>query len=41
MYERIAKTDPGRECEALYWAEQERVHAKGIEARIKVLVPGE
>ena len=37
MYEQIAKTDPGHECEALYWAARERIHAKGIEARIKGL----
>ncbi|MGH3670274.1 MAG: AMED_5909 family protein [Pseudonocardiaceae bacterium] len=41
VYEQIAKTDPGHEGEALYWAERERVHAREIEARIKVLVPGE
>lgn len=33
-YEQIAKTDPGHDGEALYWAERERVHARGIEARI-------
>lgn len=37
VYEQIAKTDPGHECEALYWAQRERVHARGIEARIRVL----
>ena len=35
VYEQIAKTDPGHECEALYWAARERVHAKRIEARIR------
>jgi hypothetical protein len=37
MYEQIAKSDPGHEGEALYWAQRERVHARGIEARIRVL----
>lgn len=37
VYEEIAKTDPGHEVEALYWATRERVHAKGIEARIRGL----
>ena len=41
VYEQIAKTDPGHDGEASYWAERERVHAKRIEARIKVLIPGE
>jgi hypothetical protein len=39
MYEQIAKIDPGHEGEALYWAARERVHARGIEARIRVLRP--
>jgi hypothetical protein len=41
VYEQIAKTDPGHECEALYWAQRERVHAKGIEARITVRGSGQ
>ncbi|MGH3824734.1 MAG: AMED_5909 family protein [Pseudonocardiaceae bacterium] len=41
VYKQVAKTDPGHDGEALYWAEREQVHAKGIEARIKVLIPGE
>ena len=41
VYEQIAKTDPGHDGEALYWAERERAHAKGIEDRIKVRIPGE
>ena len=40
MYEQIAKTDPRHEVEALYWAARERVHAKGIDARIRDLVYG-
>ena len=40
MYEQIAKTDPRHEGEALYWAARERVHAKGIDARIRDLVHG-
>jgi len=40
VYEQIAKTDSGHECEALYWAARERVHAKGIEARIRGLGSG-
>jgi hypothetical protein len=40
MYEQIAKTDPRHEGEALYWAARERVHAKGIETRIRDLVHG-
>ncbi|MGH3855753.1 MAG: AMED_5909 family protein [Pseudonocardiaceae bacterium] len=39
VYEQIAKIDPGHEGEALYWAARERVHARGIEARIRVLRP--
>jgi hypothetical protein len=35
VYEQIAQSDPGHECEALYWAQRERAHAKGIEARIR------
>jgi hypothetical protein len=34
VYEQIAQTDPEHECEALYWAARERVHAREIEARI-------
>ena len=41
VYEQIAKTDPGHECEALYWAERERVHTRGVEARIRMLIPGD
>ncbi len=37
VYERIAKSDPGHDGEALYWAQRERVHARGIEARIRLL----
>jgi hypothetical protein len=37
VYEQIAKCDPGHDGEALYWAARERVHARGIEARIRVL----
>ncbi len=40
VYEQIAKTDPGHEGEALYWAQRERVHARGIEAPMRALVPG-
>jgi hypothetical protein len=39
VYEQIAKIDPGHEGEVLYWAARERVHARGIEARIRVLRP--
>lgn len=39
VYEQIAKIDPGHEGEALYWAQRERVHARGIEARMRVLAP--
>ena len=39
VYEQIAKIDPGHEGEALYWAARERVHAREIEARIRVLRP--
>ncbi|MGH3696061.1 MAG: AMED_5909 family protein [Pseudonocardiaceae bacterium] len=39
VYEQIAKTDPGHQGEALYWAARERVHVRGIEARMKALVP--
>ncbi len=41
VYEQIAKTDPGHDGEALYWAARERVHARAIEARIRVLGTGE
>jgi hypothetical protein len=37
VYEQIATNDPTHEGEALYWAARERVHARGIEARIRVL----
>jgi hypothetical protein len=37
VYEQIAKTDSEHECEALYWAARERVHAKEIETRIRGL----
>ncbi|MGH3847607.1 MAG: AMED_5909 family protein [Pseudonocardiaceae bacterium] len=39
VYEQIAKTDPGHDGEALYWAQRERVHARGIEARMTALLP--
>lgn len=39
VYEQITQSDPGHEGEARYWAARERVHARGIEARIKVLNP--
>jgi hypothetical protein len=35
----ISKCDHGHEGEALYWAARERVHARGIEARIRNLRP--
>jgi len=41
VYEQIATTDPGHDGEAIYWAHRERVHAMGIEARIRALIPGE
>lgn len=41
VYEQIAKTDPRHEGEALYWAAREQVHARGIEARIRVQGTGE
>jgi hypothetical protein len=37
VYERIAKTDPGHDGEAMYWAQRERAHAKEIEVRIRGL----
>jgi len=37
VYEQIAKSDPGHDGEALYWAQRERFHARGIEARIRFL----
>lgn len=40
VYEQLAKIDPGHDGEALYWAQRERVHAKGIEARMRVLGSG-
>lgn len=39
VYEQIAKTDPSHDGEALYWAHRERVHARGIEARMRALLP--
>jgi hypothetical protein len=41
VYEQIAHTDPGHDGEAMYWAERERAHAREIEARIRVLIPGD
>jgi hypothetical protein len=41
VYEQIAQSDPLHQGEALYWAQRERVHARGIEARIKIAVPSE
>jgi hypothetical protein len=41
VYEHIAKTDPGHDGEALYWAARERVHARAIEARIRILGTGQ
>jgi hypothetical protein len=41
VYEQIAKSDPGHDGEALYWAARERGHAQRIEARIRVLGTGE
>jgi hypothetical protein len=41
VYEQIATTDPGHEGEALYWAARERLHARGIEDRIRGLGLGE
>jgi hypothetical protein len=40
VYEQIAKIDPGHDGEALYWAQRKRVHARGIEDRIRVLGSG-
>jgi hypothetical protein len=37
IYEQIARTDPGHDGEAAYWAERERAHAQAIEARIQGL----
>jgi len=36
VYEQIAKTDPTHDGEAMYWAQRERVSAKGIEGGFKV-----
>lgn len=36
VYEQIAKSDPRHEGEAQYWAARERIHARGIEARIRI-----
>ncbi|MBA2473097.1 MAG: hypothetical protein H0V41_13005 [Pseudonocardiales bacterium] len=41
VYEQIAKTDPGHEGEARYWAQRERARAQNIAARIGALAPGE
>jgi hypothetical protein len=41
VYEQIAETDPGHDGEAMYWAERERAHAKGIEARIRLQIPSD
>jgi hypothetical protein len=41
VYERIAQTDPGHNGEARYWAERERAHARGIQARIRLQIPGD
>jgi hypothetical protein len=41
VYEQIAKTDPTHDGEAMYWAQRERVRAKGIEARIQGLRLGD
>lgn len=41
VYEQIAKTDPRHESEALYWATRERAHAREIEDRIRVPIPGQ
>ncbi len=38
VYEQIAKIDPGHEGEAQYWAQRERLHARGIEVRIRVWI---
>jgi hypothetical protein len=40
VYEQIAETDLKHAGEALYWAQRERIHAKGIEARMRVQIPG-
>ncbi|MGH3549278.1 MAG: AMED_5909 family protein [Pseudonocardiaceae bacterium] len=40
VYEQVATTDPWHDGEARYWAARERVHARGIEARMRALVPG-
>jgi hypothetical protein len=41
VYEQIAKSDPGHDGEALYWAARERLHAQRIETRMRVLGTGE
>ena len=35
LYERIAKTDPSHDGEALYWAQRERHRAEDIIAQIR------
>ncbi|MDQ2880321.1 MAG: hypothetical protein M3Y48_03430 [Actinomycetota bacterium] len=40
VYEQVAQIDPSHDGEARYWAARERVHARGIEARMRALVPG-
>lgn len=35
VYEKVAKTDPTHEGEALYWAQRERTRAESITARIR------
>ena len=37
VYEQITMTDPTHDGEAMYWAQRERAHAKGVEARIQGL----
>ena len=41
VYEQIAKTDPGHEGQAKYWAQQERARARKIETQIRLLNSGE
>jgi len=35
VYQKIAKSDPTHEGEALYWAQRERARAESITARIR------
>jgi hypothetical protein len=35
VYQKIAKSDPTHEGEALYWAQRERARAENITARIR------